>query len=143
MTWIIPISIFLDQISKIWSRDFLSLNPIKIWFIKLTYAKNTGMAFGIFKNNAFLLGILSTSAICIAFLFREWYLKQEKSKLFDIGINMIIGGALGNMYDRVRIGYVIDMVYVPHFAIFNVADSFVTVGGILLALHFIRCYKYA
>ncbi|BBE30872.1 lipoprotein signal peptidase [Tepiditoga spiralis] len=142
MTWIIPISIFLDQISKIWSRDFLSLNPINIWFIKLTYAQNTGMAFGMFKNNAFLLGIFSTSAICIALLFREWYLKKEKSKLFDLGINMVIGGALGNMYDRIRIGYVVDMVYVPHFAIFNVADSFVTIGGIILAIYFLWRSKH-
>jgi signal peptidase II len=49
---------------------------------------------------------------------------------------------MGNIFDRLRIGYVVDIFYVPYFSIFNVADSFVTVGGILLAIYFLRSNKH-
>jgi signal peptidase II len=49
---------------------------------------------------------------------------------------------MGNIFDRLRIGYVVDIFYIPYFSIFNVADSFVTVGGILLAIYFLRSNKY-
>jgi len=61
--------------------------------------------------------------------------------LLEFGMIFIISGALGNIFDRLRVGYVVDIFYVPYFSIFNVADSFVTIGGILLAIYFLRSNK--
>jgi signal peptidase II len=100
------------------------------------------MAFGMFQDNSFLLGIVSSIIVSILFFIREKYTKNIKSITLDLGLIFIISGAMGNIFDRLRIGYVVDIFYVPYFSIFNVADSFVTVGGILLAIYFLRSNKH-
>jgi len=73
---------------------------------------------------------------------RDRFYRQGKlSPLGDLAVNMIIGGAIGNMVDRIRLGYVVDMFYIPFFSVFNVADSFVTIGAVLLAICFLRTEK--
>lgn len=141
MSFLIPLIILLDQITKILGEQYLYNNSINIWFFKLTYTENTGMAFGMFQNNSFLLGILSSIIVSILLLIRELYTKKIKSFILDLGIIFVISGAMGNIFDRLRIGYVVDIFYVPYFSIFNVADSFVTIGGILLAIYFLRSNK--
>ena len=141
MSFLIPLIILFDQITKILGEEYLINNSIDIWFFKLTYTENTGMAFGMFQDNSFLLGIISSIIVSILFIIREIYVKKIKSKFLDLGLIFIISGAMGNIFDRLRIGYVVDIFYVPYFSIFNVADSFVTIGGILLAIYFLRSNK--
>jgi len=141
MSFLIPIIILFDQITKIIGEKYLVNSSIDIWFFKLTYTENTGMAFGMFQNNSFLLGIISSIIVSVLFFIREHYTKKIKSILLEFGMIFIISGALGNIFDRLRVGYVVDIFYVPYFSIFNVADSFVTIGGILLAIYFLRSNK--
>ena len=142
MSFLIPLILLFDQITKILGEEYLVKNSIDIWFFKLTYTENTGMAFGMFQGNSFLLGVVSSIIVSILFFIREQYTKKIKSLTLDLGLIFIISGAMGNIFDRLRIGYVVDIFYVPYFSIFNVADSFVTVGGILLAIYFLRSHKY-
>lgn len=143
LDWLIPIILFIDQVSKNLTQKYLQGETIQILgdFFSLSYVKNTGIAFGMFQGHSFLHGVVATIVVTIIYLYRLNYLKKEYAFLFDISTIFIIGGALGNIYDRIRINYVVDMFSVKYFSVFNVADSFVTVGGILLAIHFWRRSK--
>ncbi|RAO98845.1 hypothetical protein PW5551_07115 [Petrotoga sp. 9PW.55.5.1] len=144
MTWIIPIIIFFDQITKKLSEIYLINNTIKVGFFQLTYVKNTGIAFGLFQGKALFHAIISTIVVIFLFSFREIYKKKTQPffKSFDLGMSFILGGALGNIFDRVRLGYVVDMIYWPNFSIFNVADMFVTFGALILLYHLLRRSSY-
>lgn len=90
--------------------------------------RNTGMAFGLFQGNAY--AILAVSALLVAmgfFLVRG----MRVSGLAPIALSMILGGALGNMIDRLIYGYVIDMFPFFGWFVFNVADAGVVVGAVL------------
>ncbi|SHE86491.1 signal peptidase II [Marinitoga hydrogenitolerans DSM 16785] len=143
MDWLIPIILVLDQISKKMAQEYLAGKNINIIgdFISLSYVTNTGIAFGMLQGYSFFHGILATVVVTIIYIFRKNYLKNNNSILFDISTIFIIGGALGNIYDRIRLNYVVDMFSVKYFSVFNVADSFVTVGGILLAIYYWRRSK--
>ncbi len=113
-------------------------------FLNVTLVHNRGAAFGILANlpdnirEPFFLVIplLTLGAILIAF-----YKLTEEDALGILGLALIVGGALGNLIDRVRIGHVIDFIDFHigswHFATFNLADSAVSIGAVLLVIHFI------
>jgi signal peptidase II len=100
----------------------------------LTYARNTGAAFSMLAGNQFLLKGVTT--VIMIFLVGYLYkVSKEKGQiLFKISLAFILGGGIGNLIDRIRLDYVIDYFdfTLINFAIFNVADSFVVVGTILL-----------
>jgi signal peptidase II len=103
-------------------------------FVKIHYVENTGVAFGMFKgfNNFFIL----FNSVLLIFLF---YLRRRLNKLSQvIAIHLIIGGAMGNIFDRIKYGYVIDFIEVKYFPwVFNAGDFFITLGAIILFLsHF-------
>jgi len=95
---------------------------------ELPTVKNTGMAFGMFQGNSFVILVVSVLLIggC-AFLLRGMRL----SGLVPIALSMILGGAAGNMIDRLAYGYVIDMIPFFQWFVFNVADAGVVVGAVL------------
>jgi signal peptidase II len=140
MSWVIPIIIFFDQVTKKMAETFLIHNPIKIGIFELTYVQNTGVAFGLFKGKAFIHGIIATIIVTFLYFFREQYLKNNRlfNLSFDLGMCFIISGAMGNIFDRIRLGYVVDIISWQHFSIFNIADIFITFGGIILLYHLIR-----
>lgn len=144
MSWLIPVIIFIDQITKKLSETFLINNIIKIGMFELRYVENSGVAFGFFQGFPLLHGLISTIIVTFLYFFREKYMKSVENFLFsfDLGICFIIGGAVGNIFDRIRLGYVVDMIYWPKFSIFNVADIFITFGGIILLYHFLRRINY-
>lgn len=128
-------SIALDQLTKWLAVAFLEGQPsFPIWqdVLHLTFAKNEGAAFGMLSNHRWVFMIFSTVAIIglLIYLFRF----RPKSRYVQITLAMIVGGGIGNMIDRVILGYVIDFIdfTLINFAIFNVADSFVTVGAFML-----------
>lgn len=113
----------------------------------LTYVENRGAAFGILSNHQWVFWLFSIVGILalIFYLGFDRSLLDEKDETgkyppipFSVGlcISAIIGGGIGNMIDRVRLGYVVDFLdfTLIDFAVFNVADSFVTVGSILLVV---------
>ena len=132
---IIAGSIVLDQLTKWLAVVFLQGQPsFPLWedVLHFTFVKNSGAAFGMLSNHRWVFMIVSTVAILglVVYLFRFC----PKQRLVQISLAMIIGGGIGNMIDRIALGYVIDFIdfTLINFAVFNVADSFVTVGAFLL-----------
>ncbi len=133
--------ILLDQITKLLASTFLSriaTLPIIENFLHLTYTENTGAAFGILKNHRWVFILISTVTLVVLTLYL--YLIKSEGRLYDVSISLIISGGIGNMLDRIGIGYVVDFIdfRVINFAIFNVADTFVCVGSGLLVIALVR-----
>ena len=147
---IIAGGIFLDQLTKWLVVKFLApLHPKSVVIIKnvvkLTYAENTGAAFGMMKDSRWIFMV--TSCLLIVGLSAYLYLGFAENKLYEISTAMIISGGIGNMIDRLCIKGVlpqnvsvnivrdfIDFGDIGFPAIFNGADSFVCVGAGLLVL---------
>ena len=134
---IILIGILLDQLTKLLCVKFLM--PVKtVPIIKdalhLTYVENRGAAFGMLADSRWVFMLISTVAI-IAMLF-YLYSGMTQGVLYEVAISMVISGGIGNMIDRIALGYVIDFIdfRLIDFAVFNGADSFVCVGAGLLIL---------
>ncbi|MDF2884603.1 MAG: lspA [Clostridiaceae bacterium] len=133
-------SIAIDQITKLWAVNVLKNGgSIKIIgdFLRFTYAENKGAAFSILQNQrVFFIIITIIMLIVLAYIY---FKTKNISKMSKLSIAMIAGGAIGNFIDRVRLGYVIDLIDVRfgnfyNFPIFNVADSFVVCGTILMII---------
>ena len=134
---IIAGGIIIDQITKALAVAYLKAIetcPLIEGVLHLTYAENTGMAFGMLKNHRWVFMVTSTILI-LAMGFYLYAMKSE-SRLYDVAIAMVVSGGLGNMIDRVGLGYVVDFIdfRLINFAVFNGADSFVCVGAGLLML---------
>jgi signal peptidase II len=129
--------IALDQVTKLWIRSNLNLyETIPIFGrIALTNVRNTGSAFGLFVNQAFLLTLIAIVGVVAILLFYRYF---SKSNMLGIsGLSLVLGGAVGNLIDRLRFGYVTDFIDVRlwgdfHWPTFNVADSAITIGSIVL-----------
>ena len=106
--------------------------------ISLTHTRNTGAAFSSFEGMQWLFIILF-AVFTLAVVWEMWKKSMPFTKLERWLIVCIYGGGLGNMIDRVRFGYVVDMIKTDFmdFPIFNVADCFITCSCILLVLHLI------
>lgn len=131
--------IAIDQISKYLAVNYLpnigSIPIIKNIF-HLTYVENRGAAFGMFQNNQIIFIVVAIAA-CV---FGLYYLyKKDLNILGKSAIILIISGALGNLIDRIRLGFVVDYFdfRVIWDYVFNVADVFVVVGTILLCVYII------
>ena len=139
---LIIVSIFLlDRFTKVLVINNLSLGEsISIIndFLNITYVNNHGAAFGIMDGKVIFIVIVSI--LIFAYLIYE-IRKEYHSKLITISISFVIGGLLGNLFDRVVYGHVIDFfdfnLFGYDFAIFNVGDAFIVIGTILLAIGFL------
>ena len=126
-----------DQITKHIAASRLA--PIETYplingVLHLTYVENTGAAFGMMKGSRWLFMIVSTIAIAaIAVVIAKY---ARKYTFGCICLGMVLGGGVGNMIDRTALGHVVDFIDVRliHFAVFNVADSFVTVGVAIILI---------
>ena len=129
---IITSVIFLDQLTKFLAIRFLQLNtPVSLInnFLYLTLVHNRGAAFGMFKNQLFMFVLISIFAIVLIFL----YLKAKNNSLLStISLSMILAGAIGNLIDRLRFGFVIDFLDFRIWPVFNLADSAITLAAIFL-----------
>ena len=134
---IIAACVGLDQLSKYFVQtklQELGSVPIIENVFHLTYARNTGAAFSILRDKQLLLILFTFLAIAmlIGLLFKN--VKLSGHTLVNYSLAFIIGGAIGNLVDRMRLNYVIDFFdfRIINFAIFNVADMFVVCGAVLL-----------
>ena len=129
-----------DQLVKWWAVK--ALGPGGFWDVlpgifSLTYAENQGAAFSILEGKRlFFVGMTVVMILLMLLLLKKGYIVGLWGK---IAAAFVIGGALGNGIDRVLRGYVVDMFEVSfiRFAIFNVADIFITVGGVMLVIYFL------
>lgn len=128
--------VFVDQLTKYLTVFYLKpvdTVPLIQDVLHLTYVENRGAAFGMLSENRWVFMTVSIVAILLLAVYLIW--KKPKDKWVCLSLSFIIGGGIGNMIDRVALGYVVDMIdfRLIHFAVFNVADSFVCVGaGILM-----------
>ncbi|MBI4801774.1 MAG: signal peptidase II [Elusimicrobia bacterium] len=124
----------LDRIAKILALRHLIHGPVEVLpFFSLTYVENTGVAFGMFRdNNAFFI-VFSIALVAMLLIFRRKF--SGSGPAARAGIALVLGGALGNLYDRLACGFVVDFFDLSFFpAVFNTADSAITGGAVLLAI---------
>lgn len=136
---IIILLIGIDQLSKVWALKSLKeigSIPIIQNVFHLTYVENRGAAFGMLQNNQTIFIIVALAAS----VFGLYYLHTKKVNILGrAGIILIISGAIGNLIDRVRLGFVVDYFdfrFIWEY-VFNVADVFVVVGTIMLCAYII------
>lgn len=123
----------LDRLTKRLTLEFLADKDLVVApFLHLRYVQNTGAAFGIMQGGNLIL-ILVTLLI-VGYLIKSWKELCAYGPLVKWGLVLILGGALGNLYDRITLGFVVDFVDLRVWPVFNAADSFITVGGCMLAL---------
>lgn len=128
-------AVALDQLTKWLAVIYLQGEPsFPLWqdVLHFTFHTNKGAAFGMLSNHRWVFMLFSAIAIVALLVYLIRF--RPKSKWIQIALAMIVGGGIGNMIDRFFLGYVIDFIdfTLIDFAIFNVADSFVTVGAFMV-----------
>ena len=122
----------LDQFTKWLIRELLDRgdSTLNLGIVKVVHIVNTGAAFGLFQGSGGLLAVTSVvgMAAILVYLFNPGFAHP----LMRLGLALMLGGAIGNLIDRVANGEVVDFIKVPHFWAFNVADSAITIGVLVL-----------
>ena len=132
-------SVALDQWAKYWAGQHLAFHPpVRVVgeLVQLTYTRNSGIAFGMFAGQSFPFYIFSiVAALAVVWL---WARHETLPAVRQLSLALILGGAVGNLIDRVRFGEVTDFILLSwrghDFPVFNIADVCVTSGVILFAL---------
>ncbi len=146
--WGVPAAVaalvlLLDQLAKLWVVETLGPAPLTRFIpiigesVRIAYSHNTGVAFSLFTGHPELLTVAALLIIAGAIYFYATQLPNQRA-LVQLIMGLIMGGAFGNLVDRIRLGYVVDFIQVGWFPIFNLADSAITVGAALLMLQFLR-----
>ena len=134
-----------DQFAKYLTVAYIPLHadiPFLPGLLQLTYVQNTGAAFSTFEGQQWLFALIFL--VFTGMVLYEYFKKPMRfTKLERFSIAAIYGGGLANMLDRVRLGYVVDMIETTFmdFPVFNVADCFITCGCVLLMVHLILFNK--
>lgn len=135
----VPVAILLmiaiDQLVKWWTVENIALDTVRDFIpnvMSLAYLRNYGAAWSLLQNQQIFFAVVTVAVMSVAI----WYLAKhlQKSLWMVIGLCLVIAGGLGNFLDRVRLGYVVDMFHLDfvNFPVFNVADSYLTVGVLIL-----------
>ncbi len=136
LAWVALSAIFLDQVSK--AIIVHNLQPNEQWmpieairpYFTLTYVTNTGAAFGMLPEGGTLFTIVALVVVgVILYFYRQL---PERVWLVRVALGLQLGGAVGNLVDRIRLGYVVDFLDFKFWPVFNVADSCIVVGVALL-----------
>lgn len=130
--------VVLDQLTKAWLTGLLAPGERREVIgdlVRIVNGRNDGAIFGLFGDQAVLFGIVSIGVMGLIIWFHR---SSGRNTLLSIALGLLLGGAIGNMIDRLRLGYVVDWVDIGigdwRFYTFNVADSAVTLAVLLLLL---------
>lgn len=139
--WITVAVVIADQVTKYFALKHLMRSEIAIApFLNFALAFNTGAAFSFLSDaggwqNLFFVGVAAVVSIVILFMIRRLGANDLQ---VAVALMLVLGGAVGNVIDRVRYGYVVDFIDVYyrswHWPTFNIADSAITIGAILLIM---------
>jgi signal peptidase II len=134
--------ICLDQISKFWIRShfFLGQSVPETGFFRLTYVQNTGAAFSIFDGRADILGLVSILGAALILLYNFVFSRRMpflNTRWNKVALGLMLGGTIGNLFDRLILGRVTDFFDVGSWPVFNIADSSLVVGVIIFAFSLI------
>ena len=132
--------LILDQISKYWVLEIIRLPEIGgidvLPFFRLTFVGNIGVSMGLLAADSDLARWLLTAVTAGIALAVAMWLRREKNATDILALGLVLGGAIGNIIDRVRFGYVVDFLHFfwgqTSFWVFNLADAAITLGVILL-----------
>jgi len=145
---LVTATLVLDRWTKLLIQSRFDLNEsvtIIDGFFNITYVRNTGVAFGIFSSvsspaKSVLLSAFTALAAALVTVYAVR--TPARNRLLQLALGFILGGALGNLYDRLAYGYVVDFLefYVGnyHWPSFNIADSAISIGVVLLSIEVIR-----
>lgn len=155
--WIILAVCVLDQLTKLLAMDLIAAAnnipvtslaegntmPIFDGVLNFTYIENTGMSFGWLSDHRIVFMLLSCIGIIALFAYLIYIKGQEK--LLSVSLSLMIGGGIGNMFDRVVLGYVVDFFDFCLFDfwkwVFNLADACICVGAALMVISVLVAYK--
>ena len=138
--------VILDQITKALVIFFFELyeSIVILPFFNITFVVNYGFAFGLF-NNPSLNQILVSIVILIIILYFLYMLMKTQDKIFQLTLIIILAGAIGNFIDRIHRGFVVDFIdiYIGkfHWPAFNIADSCITVGFVIMMINILFLNK--
>ncbi|MEE8471941.1 MAG: signal peptidase II [Dehalococcoidia bacterium] len=123
-----------DQLTKVWIRSFLAYGRSipEDGPVRLTHIENSGAAFGILANQGILITITAIAGVAALLLYYRYPAFNIPS--FQVALGMALGGAVGNLIDRLRFGQVTDFIDLRVWPVFNLADSAIVVGMGLLGL---------
>ncbi|HOC31994.1 MAG TPA: signal peptidase II [Armatimonadota bacterium] len=145
--WLSPlvalVVVLLDQASKRWAVDALAggdVTPVVPGYLVFSFVRNTGSAFGMFTGSA---PTLAAIAVAVVVLLVYSIIKGNGRIGHPAVLGLLLGGVVGNLIDRVSLGYVVDFVELQWrghsiWPVFNIADSAITVGAVILAFTMIR-----
>ncbi|MBR5539211.1 MAG: signal peptidase II [Clostridia bacterium] len=154
--YIILLVCVLDQLTKLYAMDVIAAannlaageitagltKPVIKDVLHLTYIENSGMSFGLLSEHRLVFMVLSTVGIAVLFAYLV-YLKGE-DRLLSVSLSLMIGGGIGNMFDRIILGYVVDFVDFCYFDfwkwIFNFADTCICIGAALMLIAVLASY---
>ena len=127
-----------DQLSKIWIRTNLTVGQSlpEVGFPRLTHVCNTGAAFGLFQGQTVPLTVVSLISVTVLLLYACYFYRRFSlldSWFIWVGLSLIFGGTVGNLIDRLLLGYVTDFINFGFWPAFNLADSSIVVGVIIVA----------
>ncbi len=129
-----------DQLSKYWVRSHLDLRetiepiPALGSFFRIIHWKNTGVAFGLFQGNGWILTSIGILIVIGIIIFSAQVVNGPA--FWRVAMAMELGGALGNLADRLNpeLGYVVDFIWIGNFPVFNLADSAIVIGAFIMVI---------
>ena len=140
--YVLPVTLavfILDRLTKhIFCNRLLYSETIPVIpnIFHLTLVRNKGAAFGLFNGRNIFFSVFTILAVIAITLFIRS--REYKSRLMLVSLGLILGGALGNLFDRIVFGYVIDFLDFRVWPVFNLADSCITIGFALLAYQVVK-----
>ncbi|MDP8293154.1 MAG: signal peptidase II [Candidatus Orphnella occulta] len=131
---------FIDRLLKLLIFKNFPLGssfPIFKNILHITPVCNSGVAFGLFKEFNLYILVVASLAVSIIIVYMI-FIKKPKSRLLILALFLILSGALGNLTDRLIYGYVLDFIDLRVWPVFNIADSAITIGAILMLVYMIN-----
>lgn len=131
--------VFFDQATKFLAFRYLQeLESISVIpnIFHLSYIQNTGIAFGLFQNHPEIWSIIISMSVLFLMIGIGFFVNQSLWR--KIAYSFILGGAVGNWIDRIRLHYVVDFLDFRIWPVFNLADSFITIGVVIFIWYAIR-----
>lgn len=144
--WVTGVVIVLDQLTKLWASSALDYAvPVAVMpYFNLTLLHNTGAAFSFLSEaGGWQRWFFALVALLVSTVILVWLKRLPSGKVWlSVALTLVLGGALGNVWDRITLGYVVDFIDLyyqsRHWPAFNIADSAITVGAVMLIVDSLR-----
>jgi signal peptidase II len=134
--------IIADQLTKAWICTFPFPFVIsRLGFLRIVHILNTGSAFGLFQGQSAMLKVVGIVGVVVLLLLAFWIYRKYSylvTKWNGVAYGLVLGGSIGNLIDRLRFGYVTDFIDAGFWPAFNIADSGITIGEIMIAISLLR-----